>query len=157
VRALRAAVLGVALAAGACAPDEPASEPARRAEAARICPVAIEGATVDVEDTADGIALTFRTPTSDEADIRARAAHMARMYELHGTGMRPGRGPMSGRRGPGRGSMMRLPAVTASVEEVAGGARVVLVPKDPAALDALRTQVREHRALMGSGQCPMFR
>jgi hypothetical protein len=49
-----------------------------------------------------------------------------------------------------------LLSATARAEDVEGGARLLLTPRDPAQADALRAEVREHAARMASGGgCPM--
>lgn len=131
------------------------------------CPMAIEGVEVDVSDAEGGVAMEFTTDTGDVQDLRDRVRHMAAMYEIHrggghmmwhhhmdghrhgrrghGRGMGPGRG-MGGQRTP-------MPDATATMEEIDEGARLVLVPRDPAELDELRTHAQMQEQRMESGQC----
>jgi hypothetical protein len=50
---------------------------------------------------------------------------------------------------------MMLP-FTAEYEEVSGGIRLTLRPKDPARLEEFRAQVRQHAERMKNGECPMM-
>ena len=71
-----------------------------------------------------------------------------------GMGMGPGAGMGHG---PGRGMARGLmPAATATVAEVEGGARIELVPTDAGQLEGLREHTRMHRERMHSGECPML-
>ena len=64
-------------------------------------------------------------------------------------------GKQDGGMGMGMMGKQMVPA-RASVEDVPGGARLVLTPVDPAQLAALREQMRSHAAMMGKGECPMM-
>lgn len=166
--------------------SEPAAEPATEPQPGGMmaqmrdrCPMMAEGATVEVSDTYDGVALTFTTTSGNVADLRTRAHHMADMYTTHGGhrgmmwhhmgGRGQGRGMMGEGHGPGMmgGSGMghgpgmgmgrgMMPAATATVEEIEGGARILLVPTDASQLDALREHARVHRERMHGGECPML-
>jgi hypothetical protein len=46
---------------------------------------------------------------------------------------------------------------TAAVDDVEGGARIALTPKDPSQLGSLRTHVRDHAERMSRGECPMMK
>ncbi|HWU90809.1 MAG TPA: hypothetical protein VN253_26265 [Kofleriaceae bacterium] len=105
--------------------------------------MAVSGTNVSVQETADGIALSFTT-TGDVAELRQRVRAMAEKHEQG----------MSGEMGSGGGGMM-VPS-TARVEDVDGGARISFTPNDPAQLAELRDHVREHAAHMASGHCPMM-
>lgn len=108
-----------------------------------MCPMQVAGTTVKSEDIDGGIAVAFTTSTGDVAELRRRVQGMAEMHNSrHATGGM-------------RGSMM-APAATAVAEDVAGGARISLNPKDPAQLEALRQHVRKHAELMARGECPMM-
>lgn len=127
------------------------------------CPMMIDPATTQVtaSDTSDGIALVFTT-SGDVAELRARVRRMADMHNqmagMHGGGTTgPGGmhgGGMHGGHGTGPMHMHMVPS-RASVEDVPGGARLLLVPTDPAQLAALRQQARMHADMMAKGQCPM--
>jgi hypothetical protein len=164
--------------ASASAPPPP---PAQTSTSAAMCPMMPPAGTQTVvTDTADGVAITFTT-SGDVAALRAHVQRMAAMHEhmttvhedggMHGGTMGSGQGGgmHGGMRGSGgsgdiHGGMMgsggmremqMIPA-HATVEEIPGGARLVLTPNDPAQLTALRDHVRQHVAMMQRGQCPMM-
>lgn len=114
-----------------------------------MCPMDVPGTKVSVADTPDGVALTFTT-TGDVSKLREHVYGMAAMHEHM---MQEGSG--SGGMGSG-GMMMKMVPSTARSEDVEGGARIVLTPKDAAQLSELRAHVREHATQMTSGHCPMM-
>jgi hypothetical protein len=127
---------------------------------AGMCPMAVKGTTVKTEDVDGGIALEFTTSTGDVADLRRRVRHMAEMHEHHDQRMMSGRGSggcgcMMGGQGMTGGKMKMTPS-TASAEDIEGGARLVLRPKDPEQLEVLRGHVRLHSLHMAEGGCPMM-
>jgi DNA-binding transcriptional LysR family regulator len=113
------------------------------------CPMMMDPATTQITtaDTSNGVAVTFTTD-GDVNDVRARARHMADMHNqmaaMHG-----------GAAGGGMHGMAMVPS-RATAEDLPGGARVVLVPADPAQLATLRQQVHMHTAMMQQGKCPMM-
>lgn len=116
------------------------------------------GTKLEVSDTGDGVAVAFTT-SGDVADLRARVRHMADMHNgmagmHHGDGMHGGMG--SGDTHEGMMGMQMVPS-RATAEDIPGGARLVLVPSDPAQLSALRTRARDHVAMMEKGECPMMK
>jgi hypothetical protein len=111
------------------------------------------GTQVVTSDTSDGVAVAFTT-TGDVAALQAHVRHMADMHDRM-SAMHQGSGMHGGMGSAGMMSMQMIPS-RASVEDIPGGARLVLVPDDPAQLSALRTLVREHAAMMAAGQCPMM-
>jgi hypothetical protein len=146
---------------------------------AGMCPMAVEGTTARAEDVEGGAAIVFTT-TGDVAELRRRVAHMADMHNQrqgdgHGHmmgmhGSQPGSGPhahggapddgqppqRSGMQGGMMGGGMMMPPATARSEEIEGGARLVLTPRDPAELANLREHVHQHAEQMASGRCPMM-
>lgn len=80
-----------------------------------------------------------------------------------GHGAMGGSGPAASGTGAGccggagpAGHGKALLSASARAEDVEGGARLLLTPRDPAQADALRAEVREHAARMASGGgCPM--
>lgn len=103
-----------------------------------MCPMKVEGTNARAEQVEGGAAMAFTT-TGDVAELRERVKKMANMHN----------GMMDS-------PSMKMPAATAQVEEIEGGARLVLQPKDPAELTALRQHLEKHAAKMNSGQCPMM-
>lgn len=129
------------------------------------CPMVVPNAKVEVEDTEDGIALTFTTDSQEVDDLRKRVESMAGMYEMHrGHGsmmwhhMREGASGM-GMHGKGRGHMAMsgpMPSAKATVENIDNGARLLLTPQNSEELGKLREHVRAHQQRMGSGECWML-
>jgi hypothetical protein len=140
-----------------------------------MCPMQVPGTTAKTADVEGGVALSFTT-SGDVADLRQRVRGMAEMHNRHHSdGMM-----MGGQQGAGGGSRehphgsgaaagdgccgermmmhggMMMPSATASVEDIPGGARIILRPKDPAKLGALREHARMHAARMAQGECPMM-
>jgi hypothetical protein len=145
--------LGVVLFASACGgssprPAQPAPKPAASMghhhghdhgdHGEGMCPLAVAGTGVAVADVDGGVEVRFTT-TGDVGEVRRRVAHMAGMHAHHAT--RPG-APM--------------PAADARVDDIDGGARIVLTPKDPAQLAVLRGHARAHGQQMAAGRCPMM-
>lgn len=141
-----------------------------------MCPMQISGTTVTSADVEGGVALAFTTSTGDVAELRQRVRRMAEMHKhRHATGgmMMEGHGAggaasehdhgaaaKPGHEGGGRGGMMMggmmMPGATASVEDSEGGARLILRPKDPGRLEALREHARMRADRMAHGECPMM-
>lgn len=89
-----------------------------------MCPMAVGGTTVRAEDTRDGAALVFTTPSGDVEELRRRVGALAQRHDqmqagggcpcgqgmghehggMHG-GMPPPGGPPGGGKGPGPGGM----------------------------------------------------
>lgn len=134
---------------------------------AEMCPMQVPGTTATAADVEGGVAISFTT-TRNVNDVRQRVRRMAEMHNRRNAdGMMmehprpdaeagghkhegPSGGMMSG------GGMMMMPAATATVGDIEGGARLVLRPKDPAQLGALREHARMHTARMAGGECPMM-
>ncbi len=144
---------------------------------AGMCPMQVPGATVAATEVEGGIGLSFTTTTGDVAELRQRVRRMAEMHNQPGGHMmmgshgapapgadaehQHGAQAGAGREGGGRGGMtmgggMMMPATTASAEDIEGGARLILQPKDPAQLGALREHVRMKAQRMAGGECPMM-
>lgn len=173
---LHVVALGTALSFGCASsgPRQPAASGTARAENAEhaehgqsgnehgmmeMCPMKVEGTTSSVSDTGDGVAISFTTSTGDVAELRRRVHHMAEMHERHhgmkGEGMMGGHNEAPPSPGSSPKKMMMVPS-TATVNDVEGGARIVLVPKDPARLAELRQHARDHVGRMSRGECPMM-
>lgn len=127
------------------------------------CPMAIRGAKVEAEDTADGIALIFTSAGSEVDELREQVQQLSQVYAA---GER--RGPMMWRRmGHGRGEGRHagmgpatesgIPEVTVEVEDTDRGARMELTPTDPTQLTSLRELVRFHQQRLNAGECWMAR
>ncbi len=145
---------------------------------AGMCPMQVSGTTVAATDLEGGIGLAFATKGGNVAELRQRVGRMAEMHNNprsggmmmgehgapasgdggeHQHGADPGAGHVGGGRGGmmmGDGGMM-MPAATASMEDIEGGARLILRPNDPAQLAALQEHVRMKAQRMAGGECPM--
>jgi hypothetical protein len=107
----------------------------------RECPMkAAADVDLSIEDTNDGIRLSFTTKSGDVAELRRRVEAMARM---HGTSEIEGM----------HRNMMPFSAV---YEAIPDGARLTLTSKDPLKLEEFRQKVREHAAQMKKGECAMM-
>lgn len=110
---------------------------------AGMCPMEVPGTAVVATDVDGGIALSFTTSTGDVADLRQRMRRMAEMHnQPDGHKMKDGG--------------MMMPAATASVADIEGGAQLILLPKEEAQLGALREHVRMKAQRMTAGECPMM-
>jgi hypothetical protein len=111
------------------------------------------------------------TTTGDVVELRRRVRLMAEMHDKHrggeaNEGMTMGGGMMDGgttdagmTKDGGMMGMMgggMMPASTARAEDVEGGARLLLTPRDLDELGALRAHGRQHVSQMSSGKCPMM-
>ena len=141
----------------------------------------VPGTTVHVAEVPGAVAIDFVT-TGDVAEVRRRAVRMAEMHNQHaeggpgmmgggmmhgdmasgsagGPGMMGG-GMTAGGGGPsmmGGGMMMgKMPPSQAREEELPDGARLILTPRDPKDLDALRQHASMHAMHAGQGSCPMM-
>ncbi|GEJ57129.1 hypothetical protein [Anaeromyxobacter diazotrophicus] len=173
-----ATALALALAAAGCSssrsaertssapqPVATAAPAPARASMMDVCPMAVPGTTVSAADTPQGEALTFVTSSGQVDDLRRRVRAMADMHNEHHAGMHGGmQGGMGeggmmggsgegGMAGMGHGGMMMPPPSRASAEDTEGGARLTLVPEDPAQADQLRSAVRMHSERMQQGGC----
>ena len=142
------------------APVQQGTDPlgATRAPMEDACPAAIEGVRVTVEDTDGGVALRFTGEEADLQELRQRAAALGRTYDALPRQSGSPVPPMTpeGRTEPAAGVSAQLrdtPAAAATVEDIEGGARVILVPEEQAQLDVLRDSVRAHARRMQTGQC----
>jgi hypothetical protein len=159
----------------------PVGKPPPQPRTGAMCPMRIDPTTTQVtaSDTSDGVALTFTT-TSDVDEVRERVHHMADMHnriasiragEQTDTGLEHRGMPQGTQGGVGTegdtaetGSGMpsydemtgrQMVPSRATAEDVAGGARVVLVPADPSKLPMLRDDARMRVEMMNKGECPM--
>jgi hypothetical protein len=158
---LRIAVLALMVASTGCmghhAAEAAAPSPRARAAAPAMaghCPMEVPGTQVSAADTQDGEAVTFITSPDHEADLRSRVHAMADMHNEHHQGGGMDHGGMHGSGSMGRdtstgsgamGHMETMPPPSrASVQDVPGGARLVVTPSDPGDLERLQSVVRTH-------------
>ncbi|HEU5060548.1 MAG TPA: hypothetical protein VFU21_28650 [Kofleriaceae bacterium] len=148
-------------------PDQPRAARATGPAADNGCPLALPGAQVRSEVTADGVALVFTTTGGDAAELRDRVQRMADRHNAQqapagepDTGGAAGGGdPAGGMSSPEgahgvdmHGAARSVPS-RAAVEEIAGGARIVFTPSDPAKVGLLREHIRVHGKEMAEADC----
>ncbi|MCA9529561.1 MAG: hypothetical protein KC543_05460 [Myxococcales bacterium] len=128
---------------------------------ARTCPMRVPGTTVVAADVDGGAALTFTTTEGDVAELRRRVRARADMHNKRMMKRQQCAADASStqcqarRRDAAMAGREAMPPATASVEDVDHGARLVVRPKDPSQVDALRERVHMKAERMASGQCPM--
>lgn len=119
------------------------------APAPQPCPLGVDGAEVVVEDTAQGVALTFTTSAENADDLRKRGRHAASMYGPRKAGEgHDGRHASGGHHGL---MPMQMPPAYALAEDVENGIKIRLFPVDDADLAALRSRARERAVAMSTG------
>jgi hypothetical protein len=123
-----------------------------QARFAGACPLGVPRAHVVVEDTSDGVALTFTASPEQLDDLRLRARHAAAM---HGPGAHLGPGHAGAHNDGGEHGLqaMQLPPAHATVTDVDGGTRIALVPSDAVDRDALVEKVHERGQRMNILAC----
>jgi hypothetical protein len=119
------------------------------------CPMGVSSAQVAVVDVGEGTAaLAFST--SSVGDVVELRRQVKAMEEKHNRDHAEG-GRMLGDQDRG-GAMMKvevpMPAATATFEEEPDGARLVLRPRDPATLDAVRKHLMMMAARLTGNGCP---
>jgi hypothetical protein len=137
----------------------------------------VPGTTVQVDQIVGGAALTFVT-TGDVEALRERVRNMAAMHDSHAmqgqaraiesarpdSADQPSAGAKIGDADDGvtaggmpQDSTARTMAVDADtrVEDVEGGARLVLVATNPGDVDTLRIQTEQQAQRMSGRECPM--
>jgi hypothetical protein len=122
-------------------PSGSAAAPGRMAN----CPTLVEGGATAIKDIEGGVELTV-TAKEEAAikEIRARARHLAEVSrEEAPSGRHNGSGHGGGKSG-------RCPVITrntvVTTEDVEGGARITVKPRDVAELDWVRREARERQA-----------
>lgn len=132
--------------AAACTSATPKGETTvTRADTSHGCPLGVEGAQVTVEDTPDGVAMTF--VSKDKTDeMRTRARSSAAMYGPQKAG--PGHEGKHAQGGHHGLQPMQMPPAYATTEDVEAGARIRLSPVDPSDLGTLRAKARERATAM---------
>ena len=121
-----------------------------------LCPMGVPGTQVSAVDETNGATMTV-TANAQVAELQRRVHAMVAMHnQRHGDGKAHegmmGHGMM--RDGQGMRGMM-LPPSQATVTALETGARVTLMPTDPADLQKLQAAVRMHAQKMQQDGCGM--
>ena len=141
------------------------------------CPMGVQGTTVQATETADGMSMAFTT-TGDVGELRRRAHAMADRMNGQasgamgmsgmmmkggdgGAGMMMGSGMgHPGMMGDGGAGMMMggsMPPMNVQVDDVEGGARLRMTPRDPSRVAEMKKHVQQHAQMMNQGHgCPMM-
>lgn len=147
-------VAALVLGLSGCASTKPAAAHEHRGGPRPVvCPMPVPGTLVAAADIENGAVLTFTTP-DDVNELRLRVRRMADLHDEHPSRHR-GREMATNPSGEPAAEHEAMPASSAEVEDVEGGARVTLIPKDSADLDELRAHAREHAAKISRGECPL--
>lgn len=114
-----------------------------------------EGTNVRAAEVEGAAALDFTT----RGDVGELREHVRKMAGHHDE-MRAGRSQMD-ESGRGRGGgMMKargpMASASATVEDIEGGARLVMRPEDPSDTPMLRHQLETRATRMSEGHCPMM-
>jgi hypothetical protein len=161
-RILFAGAATLALLAG-CAHSAPpvAAAPAPKHAGAMmaLCPMSVPGTTVTAADEENGSTITFSTTADQVAELQRRVHDMVKMHnQHHGEGGMKHEGMMEGgMMGGGKGmSGMMMPSSHATVLDLETGARIKVMPSDPADLHTLQGAVRMHAQRMQKDGCGMM-
>lgn len=114
------------------------------------CPLGVQGARVKVDDTMDGVAMTFTAPPDRVDELRARAEDAAAM-KGPGKGQGMGHDGKHGMGGDHGLKAMQLPPASAESRHIEGGARITFRPSFEGDLMSLRVKVRERAEAMMAG------
>ena len=117
------------------------------------CPNLVEGSATAIKDVEGGVELTVTArDAAATTDIRARARHLADMSKQEAPASRHNGS------GHGGGKLGRCPVVArntvVTADDVEGGAKLTVKPKDPAELDWLRREARERQGGLGNDGAP---
>lgn len=133
---------GASSASGGATSETMPEPSAMEATTSETCPLQVNGTTVTAADITDGATLTF-VSSGDVAEVRRRVRQMAEMHNrhhAHGGGM--------------MGGTAAMPAMRAFVDEVDGGARLVLRPVDSSQTALIQAHARTCADRMSHGECP---
>ena len=141
------------------------------------CPMGVQGTTVQATETSDGMSMAFTT-TGDAGEVRKRAHGMADRMNGQasgamgtsgmmmkggdgGAGMMMGSGMgRPGMMGDGGAGMMMggsMPPMNVQVEDIEGGARLRMTPRDHSRVAEMKKHVQQHAQMMNQGHsCPMM-
>ena len=119
--------------------------PGRAARHADACPLTVDGVSADIETTGRGSTVTLFASPDQLLLLRARAHAIA---DSEG-------GILAACPCGATGDAGASPASDVSVEDVEGGARIVVAARDPSDSHGLGKLVRTQLALVHGGDCPL--
>ena len=133
------------------------------------CPMGVPGTAVQATETSDGMSMAFTT-TGDAGEVRKRAHGMADRMNGQASGamgmsgmmMKGGDGGAGMMMGSGMGhaGMMMggsTPPMNVQVDDIDGGARLRMTPRDPSRVAEMKKHVQQHAQMMNQGHgCPMM-
>lgn len=119
----------------------------------RACPLGVPDTRVSLEESSDRVTLTFATVADRVPSLRGRVAEQAAQ---NGPGKHQGAGH-EGMHGTAHGHGLQLwdmPSLRAIVEDTPDGARLHVMPLDPADLATVRAKMRERVRALDDKDCP---
>ena len=122
------------------------------------CPMGVQGTTVQATETSDGMSMAFTT-TGDVGELRKRAHGMSDRMNGQASGAMGTSGMMMKGGDGGAGMMMggSMPPMNVQVEDIEGGARLRMTPRDPSRVAEMKKHVQQHAQMMNQGHsCPMM-
>ncbi len=150
VSAVSAAVFAFGALSG-CAQRSSAPPPERSSVAMDdLCPLYTSGAKVEFARVEGGGSLTFTGGAASVAELRGRARRVVNMHNDR-LDTRARAGEASSDQSADR---WRMPQARASVQDVQGGARVVLIPSDAVQLGSLREHMQTQLGRINYDECP---
>jgi hypothetical protein len=151
---MKAAAFVLVVLAGCTSPAMRWADPGSLQSATLVeaCPLGVPGTRLRAGETGDGIEVLFTTRASNVEELRLRVRDQGR---VHGPERHRGRGHF-GEHGGARDHGLRLwalPPIRTSVEDIAGGAKLVIAPVDPAHRDDVRRAVSERVGSIAAADC----
>lgn len=125
-----------------------------------MCPMHVEGTTMTMDKTDEGMVMHFANPSNvDEVQRRAQmmmAQHHEKMSAMHGE-------KMSAEHGEGMSGGMHhqhrdgeMPAFSLMAENTEDGARLVMKPQNGEQMAKMQKMMADRRAMQGDSPCPMM-
>ena len=144
--------LSLAACSGGSKAEAPTSEPVEQPTAApesqpshgmhsmmsKMCPMHVEGTTMNMEKSEHGMVMTFtNADNAEEVQARSRmmAEHQSKMAGHHHGG--------------------EMPKFTLTAEDTDGGARLTMKPADPAQMAKMQEMMEKRHTAQGDSPCPM--
>jgi len=137
---------------GCAATAPPPSPTVYSATAVEACPVGVPGTRIQLAETAESTHVFLQTWPSNVDELRLRVRAQA---ERHGPGAHHGPGHLGTHEGP-RTHGLRLWSLgptRVTVEDIPGGARLVVQAADPARREEVRIALRRRIAVIDASRC----